>query len=312
MTEIQQGWVCISKDPETTVRADDGYLDSIGDSYEWVSKLPYGQDIKVGDFIFIRDSSHLIGFSIIDEISVSYKSREKNICPNCKIAQVRIRRTKLPRFSCANCDYKFEQPIIESTVLEHRKASYGAGWVELERDARTYQTWKQLSKTPKSQHSMQPIKMESFIKFTEQFSKIEIANFAARNSESLDGHRLRTVRTRVGQAKFRRNLVDMYGYVCAATGANHPRALEAAHLYSYSSEGKHHSEGGLLLRRDIHHFFDRGLLAINPSSGLINLHEEIHFFEQYRGLQDSEVHVPLTKGVRSWLEIHWNLFRQNA
>jgi hypothetical protein len=28
-------------------------------------------------------------------------------------------------------------------------------------------------------------------------------------------------------------------------------------------------------------------------------------------LQNSEARVPLTKGVRSWLELHWVLFRES-
>ncbi len=312
MKTTQQGWICISKDPDTTVRADDGYLDSIGDSYEWVSKLPNGQDIKVGDFILIRDSTHLIGFSVIERIEFSYKAREMNLCPRCNMAQVRERRTKLPRYLCANCQTAFEQPIVESSVQEHRRAVYGAGWVELERDNRTFQAWKQISRTPKSQHSMQPVDIDLFSRFTNRLSKLEIANFGARTKAITGGHKMRTVRTRVGQSAFRENLIKTYGFFCAATGENHPKGLEAAHLYSYSSEGKHHSDGGLLLRRDIHHFFDRGLLAINPKTKLINVHEELYVFDQYRHLQNSGVRVQLSKGVLGWLELHWSVFRDQT
>jgi len=307
----QNGWICISKDPETTVRADDGYFDSIGESYEWVSKLPYGLDIQVGDYILIRDSNYLVGFSVIEQIEVSHKAREKNLCPKCKIAKVRLRRTMQPKYACGSCGYEFDQPIVESIIQEHRRAIYGAGWVQLEQDDRTRQAWKSLSKTPRSQHSMQPINVESFVVFSSQLSKLEIANFQARTINLKSGHKLSTVRTRVGQSAFRSSLFKTYGNVCAATGENHPKGLEAAHLYSYSSEGKHHSDGGLLLRRDIHHFFDCGLLAINPKTSLINLHQDLFEFDQYKYLQNSEARVPLTKGVRSWLELHWVLFRES-
>lgn len=309
MKKNQQGWICISKDPETTVRADDGYLDSIGDSYEWVSKLPNGQDIKVGDFILIRDSTHLIGFSLIEGIEINYKEREINLCPQCRMAQVRERRTKSPKYLCASCHASFEHPHIQPSIQEHRRAVYGAGWVELERDSRTFQAWKQISRNPKSQHSMQPIDIDIFSIFIKRFSKLEIAKFDARTKSLPSGHKMRTVRTRVGQRAFRENLIMTYGFVCAATGENHPMGLEAAHLYSYSSEGKHHSDGGLLLRRDIHHFFDRGLLAINPKTKLIDVHKELYIFNQYKFLQNSSVKVPLSKGVLSWLTLHWSVFR---
>lgn len=308
---LQKGWICISKDPETTVRADDGYLDSIGESYEWVSKLPFGKEIQVGDFILIRDSSHIIGFSIIEDIEISLKVREKNICPRCKIAQVRERKTKRPRYFCANCQHEFELPIIESSMQEHRRAVYGAGWVQLEQDSRTFQAWKTLSKTPRSQHSMQPLNLENFSLFTNGLSKLDLAIFAARTNPIRGGHKLRTVKTRVGQGAFRSSLFKTYGNVCAATGENHPKGLEAAHLYSYSTEGKHHSDGGLLFRRDIHHFFDKGLIAINPKTKLMNLHEDLFKFDQYKQLQEGHVRVPLSKGVLNWLELHWSLFRDS-
>jgi len=310
MNSEQKGWICISKDPRTTVRADDGYLDSIGDSYEWVSKLPFGIEIKIGDFILIRDSNHLIGFSVIEQIEISHKVREQNLCPKCKIAQVRERKAKLPKYLCANCGYEFEQPKVESSILEHRRAVYGAGWVQLDQDSRTLQAWKTLSKTPKSQHSMQPLNLEKFSLFTNGVSKLDLASFIARTTPIQGGHKLRTVKTRVGQSAFRSSLFKTYGNVCAATGENHPKGLEAAHLYSYSTEGKHHSDGGLLLRRDIHHFFDKGLIAINPKTSLINLHSDLFQFEQYQQLQEGKVRVPLSKGVLNWLELHWSLFRE--
>ena len=311
MKALQKGWICISKDPETTVRADDGYLDSIGDSYEWVSKLPFGKEIQVGDFILIRDSNHVVGFSIIEDIEISLKAREKNICPNCKIAQVRERKTKRPKYFCANCQDEFEQPLVESSIQEHRRAVYGAGWVQLEQDSHTFQAWKRLSRTPRSQHSMQPLNLQEFLIFTSELSKLDLVVFEARTSSISDGHKIRTVKTRIGQSAFRSSLLKTYGNVCAATGVNHPKGLEAAHLYSYSAEGKHHSDGGLLLRRDIHHFFDRGLIAINPKTTLINLHEDLFLYDQYKHLQDIEARVPLSKGVKGWLELHWSLFRKS-
>lgn len=309
MKPSQKGWICISKAPETTVRADDGYLDSIGDSYEWVSKLPNGTEIQVGDFILIRDSDHLIGFSVIDNIEISFKSRSTYLCPTCKVAKVRERKTKFPKYMCTNCSSEFEHPIVESGIQEHRRAIYGAGWVSLDQDSRTFQAWKILSKTPRSQHSMQPVNLEEFMKFTSIFSKLDLANFNARTMPIKGGHKMRTVKTRIGQGSFRNSLFRTYGSVCAATGENHPKGLEAAHLYSYSNEGKHHSDGGLLFRRDIHYFFDKGLIAINPASTRVDLHPELIVFDQYRELQNSLVKVPLSSGVLTWLDLHWSLFR---
>lgn len=73
------------------------------------------------------------------------------------------------------------------------------------------------------------------------------------------------MRVRVGQAEFRLRLLARYGNVCAFSGPSPTAALEAAHLYSYAAEGRHHDDGGFLLRRDLHRLFDLGLLAVEPA-----------------------------------------------
>jgi len=302
-------WVCISKHPETTVRADDGYLETVGESYEWVAKLPFGRELEVGDVIILRDDQNILGFSLIEDIEIFQKPRKNNLCPKCRIAQVRERKNKSPKYMCAACGAEFDSPVVETIILEHRRAIYGAGWVPLEPDFRTEKAWRFLSTSPKSQHSMQQANLESFEKFKNQFSKIAIAQFESRDPNLHGGHKLRTVKTRIGQSAFRQSLLSKYGNNCAVTGKNHPYTLEAAHLYSYSVHGKHHSDGGLLFRRDIHSLFDKGLIAIEPTTGFINLHDEIQEFDQYRQFNGLPVDINLTVSIQNWLQLHWQQFR---
>jgi hypothetical protein len=302
-------WICISKDPESTVRADDGYSETLGESYEWLAKLPNGREIKVGDAVIIRNSSHVVGFSVIESITKEMKTRETSLCPKCHRAQVRVRKTIEPKYLCANCGSTFELPKIESSIQEHRRAFYAAGWESLEPDARTFQAWKRLSKNSKSQFSMQPVDLMKFADFRSDFSSLELAHFNARAIQTHSGHKLRTVRTRLGQSAFRKKLLEEFGSVCAFTGPNHPHGLEAAHLYSYSKEGIHHSDGGLLLRRDIHSFFDRGLLAFDTLKQRLVLSDELLEYGQYRDLAGGEAKIPLPVGVLNWLDSHWMMFR---
>lgn len=306
---IRGAWVCISKSPETTVRADDGYSETVGESYEWVAKLPSGRDIQIGDVIILRDDQNVLGFSLIEAIEITQKPREQTLCPKCGIAQVRERKNKVPRYMCANCHSEFHKPVIEIAILEHRRAIYGAGWVSLEPDFRTEKAWRLLSASPKSQHSMQRVNVEAFAKFKNQFPKLSIAQFDGRDPELRGGHILRTVKTRIGQSAFRTNLLSRYGSNCAITGRNHPYGLEAAHLYSYSEHGKHHADGGLLLRRDIHHLFDKGLIAINPSTGRVNEHADLLEIEQYRELDGLPINVNMSAGIQNWLQLHWQQYR---
>jgi len=305
----RRAWMVISKNPETTVRADDGYLETLGESYEWVTILPHGKDIRVGDFIIIRDSDFVLGFSIIDHIEIVDKIREKNTCPECGIAQVRVRKTAKPLYMCAGCKATFDSPNVEKKMLEHRVASYGAGWVDLERNVKTKEAWKFLSLNPKSQHSLQPVDLEAFSNFTSQFSILEIARFSTRDRQINGGHKLRTVKTRIGQSAFRQNLLNKFGAVCAFTGINVPAGLEAAHLYSYSEQGIHHADGGLLLRRDIHSLFDKGFIAFDVESEKLDLTKDLLMLSQYESLHGAKLKVKITKEIRVWLALHWNQFR---
>ena len=50
-----RGWICISKSHDQIVRAGDGYLESLGLSYEWRIALPNGTEMAKNDVIVIRD-----------------------------------------------------------------------------------------------------------------------------------------------------------------------------------------------------------------------------------------------------------------
>ena len=74
---------------------------------------------------------------------------------------------------------------------------------------------------------------------------------------------LRTVKTRQGQAAFRRDLIAAQRGRCAVTGCAEQDVLQAAHIKGVSSSGRHSVKNGLLLRADIHTLFDKGLLVID-------------------------------------------------
>ena len=74
---------------------------------------------------------------------------------------------------------------------------------------------------------------------------------------------LRTVKTRQGQAAFRRDLIAAQRGRCAVTGCEEQDVLQAAHVKGVSSSGRHSVKNGLLLRADIHTLFDKGLLVID-------------------------------------------------
>jgi putative restriction endonuclease len=70
-------------------------------------------------------------------------------------------------------------------------------------------------------------------------------------------------KVRVGQAAFRRLLIDTYSHVCAFTGPQLEETLQAAHIQPYVDAESNHVRNGLLLRADMHVLFDLGLLTLS-------------------------------------------------
>jgi hypothetical protein len=129
--------------------------------------------------------------------------------------------------------------------------------------------------------------------------------------EITGGHKTVNVRTRIGQGPFRRSLLDQFGPVCAITGVAPEQTLEACHLYSYAQTGKHHKNGGLLLRRDLHTLLDCGLLRIDSSTLKVVVDSQLKAFPMYWALSGTKVKVQLSVDHRNWLLKHHD-FWMNA
>jgi len=79
--------------------------------------------------------------------------------------------------------------------------------------------------------------------------------------------RRRSAGTRVareGQGTFRLRLLDAYGRRCAITGERTEPVLDAAHIQSYLGPRSNHVQNGLLMTKEFHALFDRGLVTVTP------------------------------------------------
>lgn len=72
-----------------------------------------------------------------------------------------------------------------------------------------------------------------------------------------------------------------------------------------SQSGVLDSEGGLLLRRDVHRLSDLGFLTVDPESLRIYAMRELNQYPVYRDLDGQELQVEVTDGQRQWLAQHW-------
>jgi putative restriction endonuclease len=69
---------------------------------------------------------------------------------------------------------------------------------------------------------------------------------------------------REGQGAFRSRLLDAYGRRCAITGERTEPVLDAAHIQPYLGPSSNHLQNGLLLSKEFHALFDRGLVTVTP------------------------------------------------
>ncbi|MGP2973240.1 HNH endonuclease, partial [Serratia nematodiphila] len=83
--------------------------------------------------------------------------------------------------------------------------------------------------------------------------------------------KLSTVKTRVDQNLFRKNVLEAYEYRCCITGLEEPALLVASHIlpWSHSIEQRLNPSNGLCLSSLHDKAFDRGLITFNNSLELI-------------------------------------------
>ena len=106
-----------------------------------------------------------------------------------------------------------------------------------------------------------------------------------------------------------------YGGRCCVTGCDVAEALDAAHIDPFNNQSHDHPANGLLLRKDLHSLFDRGLMAIDPANGTVFLADECLSYPQYRRLHKSSRIVAPLRGYEAYrpdaaaLQRRWRRFR---
>lgn len=89
-------------------------------------------------------------------------------------------------------------------------------------------------------------------------------------------------RVRRGQRRFRQNLIQAYGSLCAISGWGPEEVLEAAHINPHSRSGINSLDNGLLLRADLHTLFDERWIRIHPETLELHVDERLRRSEYWR------------------------------
>ncbi|MFC5290706.1 HNH endonuclease [Actinokineospora guangxiensis] len=306
-------WLMLAAGDNREHAGNDGYDDLPSEHYSWDSTVPNCAKPQVGDVIVLRDTEHLLGASVIGAIETGAATKQRWRCPSCNHASIKRRRKKLPPYVCQNknCKGTFVEPIAETISVRTYRSKHDVAWV----DMHALLTAKEVNKMcvkEKSQNSIRVLDLDRFHLAMTAGGVLPATPIEAAMASVMGGHRQAFVLARIGQAAFRKRLLQEFGDVCAFTGPAPRDVLEGAHLYSYAADGRHHDNGGLMMRRDIHRLFDLGHIAVNPDSMLIDVRSEIRRYPDYAALHGQQVRVSqgkLRPQHRSWLRKHWDTYR---
>ncbi|MFJ5109348.1 HNH endonuclease [Streptomyces sp. NPDC088551] len=302
-------WLVLAK--SESKRVGEGYDDEPSTHYSWDDTVANSGALKAGDVIALWDSKTLLGLSVIEAIDVGKGEKNTPYCPYCRKADVAPRKTMTPVYKCWNkpCGKEFDQPGWTHKKVTTYRSRHEAGWTDA-RGTLTAPELRALCVHPNSQLSLRELRADDFHHaLTHGGTPFPLRVIDNTQEMIAGGHSKRMVRARKGQATFRKAQLDIFGEMCAFSGPVPAQALEAAHLYSYAANSKHHKFGGLLLRRDLHRLFDLGLIAVNPTSQKLDVSSDLTAFPQYTQWHGQPITVQLTASHLKWLTMHWDLHR---
>ncbi|MEV5648720.1 HNH endonuclease [Nocardia sp. NPDC052254] len=308
----RRAWLALLKEDYRRLGADTRYDDDAASHYSWDNRVPNHQQVKVGDIIALWDEHELLGMSVIEAIERGVGTKDISRCRTCGKTNLERRTTLSPEYRCYNCKETFDAPVIETVPVETFRSNHSQGWISLPGTLRADEL-RALCVKPKSQNSFRELRWSDFLtamRLSSDFGNL-LAPLEVTAMQLNGGHTIRPVRVRVGQTGFRAELLRRFGAVCAFSGPLPAPALDACHLYSYATVGHHDPHGGLLLRRDLHTLFDRGLIAVDRDCH-IDVSFELRPFPIYSELHGRDFAIEPDNKQKKWLRLHWDEFRPRA
>ena len=267
------------------------YPDELGVRYVWDTTVPNGRYISPGDLAVIRDNRIVFGAGWIDSIQATSGRKIRYRCPDCTSTDFKHRTRRQPSYRCASCTAEFDTPDEDELPVQVFTANYSRTWrladhpfPESALDTAYVSRSQQNAIRRLDVDSLRPVLDARLVTGDPWWG-----TYAREDERIPGGHGLGLSKTRLGQQRFREAMLDRFGESCAFTGPQPPGALEAAHLYLYSVTPEHDVRGGLLLRRDLHALFDRGLLTIDPDSWTVQIAPDLMQYPDLAALDGKPV-----------------------
>lgn len=271
-------WSLLTIDGVRQYGGNTGYDDVPEASYRYDSDVANHLRVQVGDVVFVRSRSEVLGVAEIESILVEAGQKDRLRCPDCKATNIKQRLTKAPRWACKS-GHVFDDPVNEPVAVSTYEARYATSFrpvpVEL-----TVGRLNEAVLRPSDQMSIKEIdlaRLEPFLgrdadellrRYVSRLP-VSVETTATRDDsfQSVIAERrgvLRAISLRRGQAQFRDRLIRRYGLRCQISGYHFAAAVEAAHIRPYASSEDNGVGNGLLLRSDLHTLFDLGFIGIEP------------------------------------------------
>jgi HNH endonuclease len=277
-----------------TAHGASAYPDELGVRYVWDTTVPNGRYISPGDLAVIRDNRMVFGAGWIDSIQTTPGRKIRYRCPNCTRTDFKHRTRRQLSYRCASCTTEFDVPAEEELAVQIFTANYSRTWRPA--DIPFPQSAVDTAYVSRSQQNairrldvaqLRPVLDAHLITGAPWWS-----TYSREDERIPGGHGLGLSKTRLGQQRFREAMLARFGESCAFTGPQPPGALEAAHLYLYSTTPEHDPRGGLLLRCDLHALFDRWLLTVDPDGWTIQIAPQLNRYPGLAALDGKPVHLP--------------------
>lgn len=309
-------WLLRTLDLDTNRRAMSGlvYDDDIDSQYSYTQEVVNSQQVSEGDLVLLRDNDILLGAAIIQEIQKEEIQREKLRCPVCNSAKLYWRPSREDWRCDGAClrpnrisadERSTQEPVRSLEITTSYTAKYAETWSDLS-GAMLASEFSALADEGRWNPQNSIVQL-NLAKVLELFNRLNISNrqqidTVELSELALSGFQERLVRRRLGQTQFRAHLIQIYGSTCAFSGRAHLDALDAAHLYSYARTGVHFRNAGLLLRKDLHRLFDKGLITVRDNL-MLDLHPHLQE-TQYASLQNQGLQVEVPRVAREFLHRH--------
>lgn len=276
-------WSCFSKVSETP----EGYV--YGERYAYDSHVVNSSQLTVGDLLVVRDRQLVFGYGVVEEIEQRRGVKVMTRCPHCRSSKLKPRTAVVPRYRCPRCHEEFDIALQEPTDVVEYSASYGAAWILFDAPipVRALDSVYANADRQNAIRRLDVVRAHAMLRFHLGVDAAFHLSVLAQDRPIDGGHVEVLVKQRIGQQRFRERLFERYGETCAVTGSQPAAVLDAAHLYTFAERPEHESDGGLLLRADVHRMFDRLLITFDPvawrsrvSPRLLDRHERLRALDQ--------------------------------